>query len=192
GPNQSPETTKNTVEPPPADKKPAEPPVTAPATPVVLDDFHLVGVLESNRASFTLTGTARVENSKGGALDLLQGTVALTEVGPHPKWNVRAEENRFKLEFERSGKFPFLIKFNAAVRERDGWKAIDFRVAPSTLQPILLKGLAEDTQFEFAGAARPERKGGEFVSYLPSDGMVQLAWKEARPEAEGKLFYSAE
>src|SRR6185369_8515412 len=75
---------------------------------------------------------------------------------------------------------------------RNGWKTVDFRVAPSTLQPIYLKGLAADTQFEFAGAARPERKGGDFLSYLPSDGAVKLAWKETRPEAEGKLFYSAE
>ena len=60
------------------------------------------------------------------------------------------------------------------------------------LQPIVLRGLAEETQFEFAGAARPERKGSEFVSYLPSDGAVRLSWKEARPESEGKLFYSAE
>src|SRR5712675_3572957 len=31
-----------------------------------------------------------------------------------------------------------------------------------------------------------------FVTYLPSDGAVKLSWKEARPEAEGKLFYAAE
>jgi hypothetical protein len=60
------------------------------------------------------------------------------------------------------------------------------------LQPVLLQGLAADTQFQFIGAARPERKGTEFVSYLPADGAVKLSWKEARTEAEGKLFYAAE
>src|SRR5207302_3763875 len=70
--------------------------------------------------------------------------------------------------------------------------AIDFRIATGALQPIVLQGLAGDTQFEFAGAARPERKGSDFVSYLPSDGAVKLSWKEARAEAEGKLFYAAE
>ncbi|HEX9046144.1 MAG TPA: hypothetical protein VF988_03885, partial [Verrucomicrobiae bacterium] len=30
------------------------------------------------------------------------------------------------------------------------------------------------------------------VSYLPVDGSVHFAWKQARPEAEGKLFYAAE
>ena len=56
----------------------------------------------------------------------------------------------------------------------------------------MLQGLGADTQFEFAGAARPERKADTFVSYLPADGTVKLSWKEARPEAEGKLFYAAE
>ena len=62
----------------------------------------------------------------------------------------------------------------------------------TALQPISLKGLGADTQFEFPGAAKPERKNGEFVSYLPSDGTVKFSWKEARPETEGKLFYAAE
>ena len=94
--------------------------------------------------------------------------------------------------FDHSGKFPIQLKFNAAVRQNEPWKAVEFHVAPSVLQPIVLQGLGADTQFEFAGAARPERKGSDFASYLPSDGAVKLSWKEARPEAEGKLFYAAE
>ena len=34
---------------------------------------------------------------------------------------------------------------------------MDFEVAPGPLQQIVLQGLAADTQFQFAGAARPER-----------------------------------
>ncbi len=66
------------------------------------------------------------------------------------------------------------------------------RIAPSALEPIILQGLSEDTQFEFAGAARPERKGSEFVSFLPTDGTVKLSWKEGRAQAEGNLFYAGE
>src|SRR6185369_17048203 len=110
----------------------------------------------------------------------------------HPKWRVRVEQNRFVLAFDRGGEFLIQVRFSAAINQSDGWKRVDFRVAPSALQPVALQGLAEDTQFQFAGAARPDRKGDEFVSYLPSDGTVRLAWKEARPEVEGKLFYAAE
>ena len=163
-----------------------------PTDTITLNDFKLVGDLNGEQAAFTLTATAHVESSKGGTLELLAGTVALTEVNSHKQWHVRAEQNRFLIEFDHGGKFPLQVKFNAALKEHDNWKSVEFHVAPSTLEPIVLKGLDAETQFEFAGAARPERKGTEFMSYLPSDGAVKLSWKEARPEAEGKLFYSAE
>jgi hypothetical protein len=169
-----------------------EPATNLPPPSVVLEDFMLAGDLGSNRAAFTLKAMARVENHEGGTLDLLSGAVALTEVGPHPKWQLRAGQDRFTIAFDRAGRFPIQLKFDAAVRRTENWNAVEFRVAPSALQPIVLHGLGADTQFEFGGAARPERTGNDFVSYLPSDGAVKLAWKEARPEAEGKLFYAAE
>jgi hypothetical protein len=163
-----------------------------PAATVALDDFKLVGDLSGDQATFTLTGIARVENSKGGTLDLLSGAVALTDAPTHPQWRIRTRQNGFAVVFDHGGKFPIKIKFNAAVRHNEPWKAVEFHVAPSVLQPIVLQGLGADTQFEFPGAARPERAGKDFTSYLPSDGTVKLSWKEARPEAEGKLFYAAE
>src|ERR1041385_3501893 len=57
---------------------------------------------------------------------------------------------------------------------------------------MTLTGLGPETQFEFTSGAKPERTGEEFRSFLPADGRVQLAWKEAAAEVEGKLFYSAE
>src|SRR6266404_1328598 len=168
------------------------PPTNPPSSTVTLDEFKLAGDLSGERAGFTLSATARVENSKGGTLDLLAGAVALTEIGSHKQWSVRAESNRYVLVFEHGGKFPIRIKFDAAVRQNDNWRSVDFRLAPSALQPIVLEGLGAETQFEFAGAARPGRKGKDFVSYLPADGSVKLAWKEGRAEAEGKLFYAAE
>jgi hypothetical protein len=163
-----------------------------PAALVTLDNFKLVGELSGDQATFALTATARVEGSRGGTLDLLSGAVALTDAPTHPQWRIRVQENRYVAVFDHRGQFPLKIKFNAAVRRNDPWKAVDFRVAPSVLQPIVLQGLGADTQFEFAGAARPERKGSDFTSFLPSDGTVKLSWKEARAETEGKLFYAAE
>src|SRR6516162_5247498 len=158
---------------------------------VTLDNFKLVGVLSGERASFVLTGTAKVENSKGGTLDILSGRVALTDLGPHSKWRVKVDGDRYILAFERGGKFPIQLKFDAAVKQSDAWKSLDFAIAPGILQPIVLRGLGVDTKFEFDGAARLQRQGEEFVSYLPSDGAVKLSWKEANPEVEGKLFYAA-
>ena len=159
---------------------------------VTLSEFKLTGDLSGDRASFTLSAIANVEGAKGGSLELLSGPLALTEVGTHPKWELRAEQERYVAVFSGPGKYPITLKFNAAVRQGSGWSAVDFRAAQSALQPIVLRGLAEDTQFEFTGAARPERKTNDFVSFLPADGTVRLAWKEARKAEEGKLFYAAE
>ena len=57
---------------------------------------------------------------------------------------------------------------------------------------MVFQGLAADTQFKFAVAARPERSGNDFLSFLPPNGQVQIAWKEAKREVEGRLFYSVE
>ena len=102
------------------------------------------------------------------------------------------EQNRYVAKFDRGGTYPIEVHFNAAVTQSNDWSAVDFRVATSALQPVVLQGLAADTEFQFASAARPERTGTNFVSYLPVDGSVKFAWKQSRPEAEGKLFYAAE
>ncbi|MEO7319495.1 MAG: hypothetical protein ABIZ56_10945, partial [Chthoniobacteraceae bacterium] len=159
---------------------------------VVLRDFKLTGTLAEQNAAFTLTATARVTTPKGGSLAVLSGGLALTELPQHPDWRVVSNQGRFVLVFDKAGDFPLSFKFNAAVKQSGPWNAIDFRVAPSALQPIVLQGLAADTQFQFNGAARPERTGNDFASFLPPDGAVKLSWKSAAPEAEGKLFYAAE
>jgi len=159
---------------------------------ITLSDFKLTGDLGGEVAAFTLTANAKVEDVKGGSLVLLSRAVALTGLGAHQKWQMDADQNGFIAKFDRSGTFPIEVHFNAAVTQSNGWSAVDFRVATSALQPVVLQGLAADTEFQFASAARPERSGTNFVSYLPVDGTVKFAWKQSRPEAEGKLFYAAE
>ncbi len=159
---------------------------------VVLRDFKLTGQLAEQSAAFLLTATARVRNPAGGSLVLLSGGVALTELPRHADWRVNAGGGRYVIKFDKAGEYPLAFKFHAAVIPGNKWSAVDFHVAPSALQPILLQGLAADTQFDFAGAARPERTGNDFASFLPPDGTVKLAWKTAAPEAEGRLFYAAE
>ncbi len=159
---------------------------------IVLRDFRLVGQLGNQTAAFTLNAVARVRDPQGGSLVLLSGGVALSQLNPQPDRHLRFEQGRFIMRFDRAGEFPVELKFHATVRPSDNGSVVDFRVAPSALQPIALEGLAADTQLEFAGAARPERVGGTFASFLPPDGTVRFTWKEARAEAEAKLFYAAE
>ncbi|HXJ73791.1 MAG TPA: hypothetical protein VNM37_13110, partial [Candidatus Dormibacteraeota bacterium] len=159
---------------------------------VVVRDFKLEGKLSDTAAAFTLTAIARVKNPNGGTLNLLSGSAALTALEEHPDWRLKFDQGQFVLVFDRGGEFPIRLRFNAGVVPAAGWNTLDFRIAPSALQPVTFQGLGADTQFRFAGAARPTRSGTDFMSYLPADGAVKLSWKEARLEQEGKLFYSAE
>ncbi len=159
---------------------------------VVLHNTRLTGRLGDESAAFTFTATARVKNPRGGSLPLLSGGVALTDLEAQPGWRVKFEAGRFVLVCDQPGEFPIKLQFHATVRQAEGWNSVNFHVAPSALQPIVLQGLAADTQFQFANAARPERAGNDFLSHLPADGTVKLAWKETRKEQEGRLFYAAE
>src|SRR5262249_37987822 len=94
---------------------------------VTLENFKLNGDLSGERrAAFNLTATVKVDTSKGGTLELLSGTVALTDIGPHPDYRIRIETNRFVLIFDRKGKFPVRIAFDAAVKQTETWKSVDF------------------------------------------------------------------
>ena len=144
------------------------------AARVVLDQFQLAGQLSTEQAAFTLTAVARVKNPKGDSVTLLSGNAALTEVGPSPDWSWKLEGDRFVAVFDRPGEYPLRLRFDAAVRQTNGWNELDFAVAPSALAPVVLEGLKADTEFRFAGAAQPERTGDSFQSALPPSGAVRL------------------
>jgi hypothetical protein len=155
---------------------------------VVLSDFRITSQIGDESAAFTLTATARVKNPKGGSIELLSGNVALTDFEKNPRWRMKFENGRFIAVFDEPGEYPIRLRFNAAVRHADTWNSIDLKVAPSALQPLTLQGLPADTQFRFAHGAKPERKGSDFITFLPADGAVQLSWKTTLPEAKANCF----
>jgi hypothetical protein len=170
----------------------APPSITVLEPPARLENVLLTGNLADGEAAFTLTARARVAARRGATLELLNGRVALTQAPTHRHWRVRTDGARFLLEFDRSGDFPVELSFRAAVESRDDWHRVAFQLAPGPLQRIVLQNLPVETQFESEGAARLERLGADFVSVLPADGRVELAWKEGAREGEGRLFYAAE
>ena len=161
---------------------PALKPAPAPLTPVTLTDFKLAGNLTDDLADFTITATAHVEDARGGALDLLSGPVALTAIEAHPNEHIRAEQNRFILAFDRPGNYPVKVRFSAAVKQVDGWNALDFHVAPSVLQPVVLQGLAAGDAIPVP-RRRPARPQRRRLPQLPAGqrrGQVFLEGSPAR------------
>ena len=168
------------------------PPKVTSSGGVTLTDFKLTGDLTGGVAAFTLTANAIVGDNDGGSLELLSGPVALTGLDARRKWNMSIDKDHFIAKFDRAGTFPIEVHFNAAVTQSNDWSEVGFRVAPGVVQPVELQGLAADTEFQFANAARPQRVGANFISYLPVNGSFDFAWRTARPEQEGKLFYTAD
>jgi len=160
--------------------------------PVELREVRLTGELVNGEASFRLLGVAKVTDRQGATLDLLGGRVALTAFNTDKHWRFETRDGRFQIRFDRAGEYRLDLAFRAAVTTEDGWNRVAFDLAPGPLHRIVLQGLPVDTEFEFVGAARPERSGDEFLSTLPLDGRVRLGWKEKRLEGEGRLFYAVE
>ncbi len=160
------------------------------ARKVAWESFKLVGELKDQMASFVLTGNAVVKHPDGGMVAVLSGDAALTSVPANAE--LRFVQGQYWLRFRKAGTFPIELKFNAKIAAQDGWNGLNFEVVPSSLRPVVLKGLSADTQFLFPGSAKPERQKDEFVSYLPSAGKLQMQWKEAKTEELGKLFYSVQ
>ncbi|HRY50144.1 MAG TPA: hypothetical protein P5186_19000 [Candidatus Paceibacterota bacterium] len=159
---------------------------------VVLRNGRLLGQFRDQQATFSFQASARIKHEKGGKLELLSGGVALSELPPGHEGKLKFENDRFWLVFDKPGEYPVQLQFHAAIRSSNEWNTIDFRIASASPQPAVFRGLKPDTQFQATDSARPELQGDEFVTYLPVDGHVRLAWKEALPEAEGKLFFAGE
>jgi hypothetical protein len=147
---------------------------------VTLENFKLIGNLANgDAAAFTLTANARVDTTGGVSLDLLSGAVALTEVQNSAKSRINTCNNHYILTFDRKGVYPINIRFNAAVHQQEDWSGVAFQVAPGTLQPIVLPGLAADTQFNFPNAARP-------VVGLRLERNQAPAFSSSRPSSAGE------
>jgi len=170
------------------DVQPADPE----ARQISLSGFSLEGEISEGRASFALVATAKTRSPKGGALRLLAGRCALKEVHVDGDGRPELRDGALWLRFDKPGEYPLRLRFDAAVEEKDGWKSVEFHVAPGPLQPIAVAGLPADTQLRTGLSRRPERAGGLFRDYVPADGRVFLAWKGARKEAAARLFYGVD
>jgi hypothetical protein len=164
---------------------------------ITLTDFQLVGDLVGDRASFSLSALANVEDRQGGSVELLAGPVALTEVtevGPHPQWELRAEQGRYHRGVRSGGgKYPVTLKFNCCgATERRLERCGLSRGAERAASRWCCRAWRRTRSLSLP--ARPAPSGSAATSSVTFrlDGAVRLSWQGARKEEEGKLFYAAE
>lgn len=163
---------------------------------VALREFQLLGEISGDTASFTLTAQARVSAPRGGRIDLLSGAVALTRIPTHPDWRLAFENGRYTAFFDKPGEYAIQLSFDAALQHSEKtsgmWRGVRFQVAGAAVAPLRLRGLPGGTQFDLAEGGNPQHKGEEFLAHVPAGGLVDLAWRQADPETEGKLFFATE
>lgn len=161
------------------------------ARQVVLAEYDLDGDLRDERAVFTLTAVARVRNPKGGTLALLSGDVALRSASVAGA-RLRFREGRYEAVFDAEGDYPVRLEFDAAVRGSNAWNRARFTVATGTPAPVRLRGLGEGTELEVVGGSRPEWDGAVRRLHLGADGDLELRWRPARLDTEGRLFFATD
>ena len=87
---------------------------------------------------FSITGTAKVSEEKGGKVTLLSGHAALTKLTNDPNYSVKMYQSSgksapfYELNFDKPGTFPFNIEFRAGLISQGDWKILDFKIHGQT------------------------------------------------------------
>lgn len=164
---------------------------------VELTSSRLAGSLleQGQSVGFQLSGTA-VVTKVGARLPILSGKAAVSQVPDLPQARLQLSQvdgvPQYELVFTQTGTFPIELDIVAPVQAANtGWQSLDFTIAASAVVPIMLSGLDQDLEFRTAqDSVVPSRDGDQWVGFLPASGRFQLAWKDAREVAEGKLFFT--
>ena len=160
---------------------------------VTLSDFKLTGDLGGEVAAFTLTATASVADARGGSLD-----AAFRTGRAHPPRRAAgmADERRPKSASSRTltaaARFPSRSISTPPSRGATTGARWIFASRRARCSRSCCKGWRRTRNFSSPAPRGPNAAGTNFLSYLPVDGSVKFAWKQSRPETEGKLFYAAE
>jgi len=168
------------------------PPGPAPSAAITLTDYVLTGHYANGEVTFTLQATATPPAGKTPAdLILLTGPVSPTHIPDAlaPFLEVRAGD--IVLQSKDWSSLKVDLPFRAYVSQGDGWKTVDFTPASANIRQIVLEGWPDGAKVEFPDASEAVRADGRITANLPGSGHVALRWKDAPPEAAGKLFFSA-
>ncbi|MGC4015572.1 MAG: hypothetical protein QM755_13790 [Luteolibacter sp.] len=149
---------------------------------------------EGDHVAFTLTAEAR-STKPGAVCELLRGAAALAGEASGDGWHVRlkrqGESFVHELVADRAGNIPVNLLFQVPLKRKGDWRLADFSLPAGVVVPLRLEGLGEKVSFDRTLAVAPERDAANWRGFLPADGRVNFAWKGAREEAEGALFFSS-
>jgi hypothetical protein len=169
---------------------------SAVSAPVELLNAWLEGTVDEKGGytSFLFRGTAVV--TKGDAvLDILHGRAAASDVPVGQGYQLelvadKAKGTLYRLRFLKAGSYPVELKIVARHAENDEWKNISFEVPSGAIVPIVLRGIAGETEFRQNAGVIPSKEGEAWRGFLPLHGRCEMGWKPVRKTGEGKLFFA--
>ena len=155
--------------------------------PVSLENFSLVGDVESGGARFRMRAKARVREI-GAEVPVLTGHAALLDFPEKNDFVVLAKTDaetglsEYSLRFPARGEFDVDLRFDAGIADADGWRRMNFSVPVAQVAPYSLKGMPADTVFaaDNVSIPRPDESGC-FSGFLPSSGALVLRWRPSIP-----------
>lgn len=150
--------------------------------------------IEGDHVALRLTGELRATKA-GAVAELLRGRIALAGATSGDGWHVRVRRERenylYELVATRAGNFPLALALDAPVVRKGDWRGVDFMLPAGVVVPLTIDGLGDKVSFDRTAVISPERKDALWSGYLPAAGRAQFAWKAAREDSEGALFYSS-
>jgi hypothetical protein len=161
-----------------------------------IGNANLTGTLAEDGKSIAFVLSGEVRATKSGAVaDLLRGAVAMTGETSGDGWHVRLKREGksfvHELVAEREGAFPLALAFRAPVERSGDWRVLDLAVPAGVVTPLRLEGIEKEVTFDRTRLVAPEQEANHWRGFLPANGRLNLAWKAARVEAEGALFFSS-
>lgn len=169
---------------------------TDPRGTATLANAELRGTVadDGGSVSFRLTGTVRPDQA-GAVCELLSGAAALSGSASGDGWHIalRRKDNIWihELVAERAGDFPVDLAFEAPVRRKGDWRAIDFRLPAGVVVPVVIAGPAAGTSFDPALPVVPVFSSGQWRGFLPASGSAAMAWRTVKEMASRALVYTS-
>ncbi|WP_269524663.1 hypothetical protein [Coraliomargarita parva] len=159
-------------------------------------DFQLSGRYVDGRLRFTLEGVVEVLNAGEFELPLLSGAAAFSAVPEIPGAAIEYRRGSYRSRFERPGRFPVSLRFDARVETHAGRSSVAFQLMDSALQPVRLSGLPVAADRVLLNGVKMETGADGLAGSLSGDGRFALiwtdpSWKSPEPE-DAALFYAAE
>ncbi len=169
---------------------------TAVSAPVELRNAWLEGTVDEKGGftSFLLRGTAEVTKDDA-VMSLLRGRAAASEVPAGAGYQLEliagpGQEPLYQLRFPKAGSFPVEINIVARHAQSAEWKNLSFEIPSGAILPIVLRGIAGQSEFRQDAGVIPSQEGEAWRGFLPLTGHCEVGWKPVRKTGEGKLFFT--